>query len=139
MEDTRRPRTAVAADPAGSRSRHRPISPADGPRSCVPGGEPDPAAVRFVGQLARNAVREGTRRSPVTGRPYPAFEAEVGGRRYTLLTRPGRDGAAATLAAIVPERGRFSGEFSDGVGHRKAQNRVYDWLSRQGLQDVSGS
>lgn len=102
-----------------------------------PGGEPDPAAIRFVGRLARNAVREGTRRGPLTGRPYSAFEAEVAGRRYTLLARPSPGGGAATLAAIEPERGRFSGEFSDGIGHRRAQNRIYDWLSRQGLQDVS--
>lgn len=100
-----------------------------------PGGEPDPAALRLVGRLARNAVLEGTRRGPVTGRRYSAFEAEAGGRRYTLLARPGRNGGATTLAAIEPETGPFSGEFSDGIGHRRAQNRIYDWLRRQGLQD----
>ncbi len=45
------------------------------------------------------------------------------------------DSRRAVILAVRPEVRRFSGEFSDGRGHRIVQDSIYDWLQSQGLQD----
>lgn len=100
-----------------------------------PDGSLDPSSVRFIGRVVESSTRIGALRNTGTNRRCPVFTADVNGRHYQTITRPSRTPGELVILAVRPEVRRFSGEFSDGIGHRIAQNRVYQWLRRQGLQD----
>jgi hypothetical protein len=100
-----------------------------------PDGSLDRSSVRFIGQVVRSSTRIGALRNTGANRRCPVFTAEVNGRHYQTITRPSATPGELVVLAVRPEVRRFSGEFSDGRGHRIVQDSIYDWLQSQGLQD----
>lgn len=100
-----------------------------------PDGSLDRSAVRFMGKVVRGSTRIGALRETWSNRCHPVFTAEVNGRHYQTITGPSTTPGELVILAVRPEVRRFSGEFSDGRGHRIVQDSIYDWLLGQGLQD----
>jgi len=89
-----------------------------------------PAVRRAVGQLARSAYLSGRIRSR-SGRRYPTFIAQIGGRSFRLVARP-LGGNHYTIVGVRPVWS--SAEYSDSYGHRVVQNLIIDELLAQGAQ-----
>jgi len=100
-----------------------------------PDGSLDPSSVRFLGQVVESSTRIGALRNTGSNRRCPVFTAEVNGRHYRTITGPSATPGELVILAVRPEVRRFSGEFSDGRGHRIVQDSIYDWLLSQGLDD----
>ena len=111
-------------------------SPGTGRRASLrrPDGSLAPSSVRFIGRVVGSSTRIGALRGTGPNRRCPVFTAEVNGRHYQTVTGPSATPGELVILAVRPEVRRFSGEFSDGRGHRIVQDSIYDWLVSRGLQ-----
>jgi hypothetical protein len=100
-----------------------------------PAGRLDRSSVAFIGRVVRSSTRIGALRETWSDRRYPVFTADVNGRHYQTITGPSATPGELVILAVRPEVRRFSGELSDGRGHRIVQDSIYDWLLGQGLRD----
>ncbi|HLL81070.1 MAG TPA: hypothetical protein VK420_00410, partial [Longimicrobium sp.] len=71
----------------------------------LPWPDPRTSMGRLAG-LARGARRIGTLRNRRSGKGYPVFAGQAGGRRYGIVTKPAKGRRGGDIVAVRPVRGR---------------------------------